>query len=70
MIVYLTTREIINLGGIAMRSKSPKLKISFITNEEINKGIEKLLPRMIAESIYNKPEFQILLKKALNPSDI
>ena len=52
------------------RSTSPKLKISFITSDETNRGIEKMLPRMIAESIYDKPEFQILLQKALNPSNI
>jgi hypothetical protein len=53
-----------------MASKSPKLKISFVTSEETNKNIEKSLARIIAESIYAKPEFQSMLETALNPSNV
>ena len=49
------------------KSKSPKLKISFIIKEEDKEDLYKWYCNMIAESIYEKPEFQILLKKALNP---
>jgi len=53
-----------------MATKSPKLKISFITNPEANKNLEKWFVNMVAESIYNEPEFQTQLQKALNPSGI
>ena len=53
-----------------MANKSPKLKISFITSENTNKNIEKSLARIIANSIYEKPEFQSMLQTALNPSNI
>jgi len=52
------------------RSQSPKLKISFITTEETNKDLEKWFVDMVAESIYEEPEFQSLLQQALNPSNI
>jgi len=53
-----------------MASKSPKLKLICITNDEITKSLEKSLVNIIANSIYNKPEFQVLLQTALNPSNI
>ena len=53
-----------------MANKSPKLKLVCITNDDITKSLEKTLVNIIANSIYNKPEFQSMLQTALNPSNI
>jgi len=51
-------------------AKKIKLKLVCITNDAITKSLEKSLINIIANSIYNKPEFQKLLQGALNPSNI
>jgi len=46
------------LGAQMDKKGMKRLKITIVTNNEINRSIEELLYKNIAEMIFNSPEFK------------